>query len=97
MENIHANRPSGGQVGAQVGMICTAVLAVAYLCFILLGVFASDWMGQPVMTGGTVPISFAFGFAIMGLGFILTCLYAVIANAADKPAQAGAAADKNGK
>lgn len=77
---------TGVPIGAAAGMICTAILAVTYLCFVLLGAFATGWMAQTVFEGGTVTISLAFGFGIMALGLVLTAIYALLANAADTPA-----------
>lgn len=84
MEHDQSAPNSGGSVGARAGMVCTAVLATAYLAFVLISTVAADWMGQPMVAGGMLPISFALGFGIMGLGFALTCIYAIIANAAEK-------------
>lgn len=74
---------SDSPVGMRLGILCTAILGLSYMGFILMGAFAPGVMAQPVMSGGTMTVAMGIGFGVIGLGFVLTCIYAVIANAAD--------------
>lgn len=74
---------SDSPIGMRLGVLCTAALGLSYMGFILLGAFAPGVMAQPVISGGTMTVAMGLGFGVIGLGFVLTCIYAVIANAAD--------------
>ena len=51
-----------------------AVMVSAYLGFILLVAFASDWLGRP-LGAGPLTIGIACGLAVMAVAFAVTALY----------------------
>ena len=83
MTNYALEEQTESPIGMRLGVLCTAALALAYMAFILLGAFAPGLMAQPVKAGGTMTVAMVLGFGIIALGFVLTCVYAISANAAD--------------
>lgn len=76
-----------GPIGPRLGLFCTAILGLSYMIFIALGAFAPSVMARPIQAGGTMTVAMGLGFGIIALGFVLTCIYAAIANAADTDPQ----------
>lgn len=75
--NAHRSSYGGSAV---LGLLATAILAGFYLAFTALGAFAPAVLAMPVRAGGTFTWAFALGLGVIGLGFVLTVIYAVAAN-----------------
>lgn len=81
------HRPAGDE-GAALGLTATAILACCYLAFTALGAFAPALLALPVTPGGAITWAFALGLGVIGLGFVLTVVYAVAANRRENAATA---------
>lgn len=86
MPEIRANSENWTQGRFTLGAACTLALASAYLLFILCAALAPDLLAQPLRPGGATTWAFAAGLTVIGLSFILTCLYAVLCNRRDRAA-----------
>lgn len=86
----HPPHPSSGG-SARLGLAATAILAGVYLTFTALGAFAPELLATPVRSGGVFTWAFALGLGVIGLGFVLTVIYAVIANRRESAAVAARA------
>ena len=67
-----------------LGVGLTALLAAAFLGFVLCGAYAAPFMGSPIFDGGTVTWAFAFGLFVIALGVVLTGCYVAVANRQDR-------------
>ena len=67
--------------GMGFGLLLTAVIAVEYYGFLLLGAFEPHWLAQPALRH--VPWSFLLGALLLASAVALTGLYAWHANAAE--------------
>lgn len=87
-----------GQSAAQLklGLCYTAVLAIAYGTFLFLSACAPQVLATPVAAGGEMTWAFAFGFAVIALGVLLTWLYAFIANRRERETQESEASVSRG-
>ncbi|WP_238122537.1 MULTISPECIES: DUF485 domain-containing protein [unclassified Xanthobacter] len=86
----HPPHPSSGGSG-RLGLAATAILAGVYLTFTALGAFAPQLLAAPIQPGGIFTWAFALGLGVIGLGFVLTVIYAVIANRRESVALAARA------
>ena len=82
-ERLPVTKSSAGNTS---GFSFTAVLGTAYAGFVLLSAFAPDMLARPVSPGGSLTWAFAYGFSVIGLGVVLTCVYVVRANQAEDQA-----------
>lgn len=77
----------GGE--AALGLVCTGILALTYLTFTGLAAFAPALLAAPLKVGPGLGLTWAFaaGLGVIGLGFVLTVAYALIANRRERAAE----------
>ena len=73
-----ASQASSGD--GRTGFAFTAALAAFYAGFVLLGAFSPEVLARPIWIGAGLTLAFAYGFAVMVLGIVLTGVYVIRAN-----------------
>ena len=74
--------PRGSLHLVRLGMLL--VLGGAFAAFMTAAAFAPDLFAGPVTAGGTVSIWFAYGLGLIWAVVLMTAVYVVLANAADR-------------
>jgi uncharacterized membrane protein (DUF485 family) len=65
-----------------LGLSLAVVMATAYFAYILTVAFRPDLLGTPIedKDGAVLTWGLAVGVALLGLGFVLTLIYVLVAN-----------------
>jgi uncharacterized membrane protein (DUF485 family) len=83
IEHIKAH-PAYGQLSAErlrLGLCLSATMATAYFAYILTVAFRPQALGTPLGAGTVMTWGLLAGVGVIALGFVLTALYVVYANA----------------
>lgn len=67
-------------VRSRVSWSFLILLLSLYAAFGIMSVYSPEFLAQPVLTGGIVPIGVAIGYAILAMTFLITIIYVWLAN-----------------
>jgi uncharacterized membrane protein (DUF485 family) len=80
--NIKTGKDPASGFKQRIGIILFLIYSLIYLGFILINVFASDWMSVPVMAGMNLAVF--YGFFLIIIAIVMGLIYNTLCSRAEK-------------